>query len=268
MTKRLSKLQRWILTKCLEEVPYHRNTTRDFFGKRFSPSEINRRIISIGGDLEQNAKRILGDEYKELVVKKEGSFRVWNFETQIHETKVSPYYTIKEELCSSRAEEATISRTLKNLVDKGLLKQPEKWGAYFLTEEGFTTANKVLVSDTTVNKCLTDRTNVNERLDDPTTVNTTARGANKLTFEEYQIKANAYLSQRAKFFEPRKEASPEKQQKVFELKTKLNEFQRKFNPDAISAVCCEFCQKKIEELANECGKSDLEELKKQIESIE
>ena len=38
--ERLSKLQKWILKKCLENIFFERGQAREFYGKKFSPGSI------------------------------------------------------------------------------------------------------------------------------------------------------------------------------------------------------------------------------------
>lgn len=132
--ERLSKLQKWILKKCLKDLKiYYRNVFM-FFGKKYSQRQAPE-ILGKGWNLKER----YGDNYKNELnieeVKEEYSFNPRHFWEGY---KITP----KKEFCISNSEKVIISRSFKNLVGKGLLAQPEKWRGYYLTEKGFLKANK------------------------------------------------------------------------------------------------------------------------------
>jgi len=93
--ERLSKLQKWILKRCLKRVLFERQEARLFYGKKFSPGGYEKKAFNV---------------YKS--------------------------YTPKKELRSTRAIEASISRSLTNLLGRGLLGYDPMTG-YYLTEKAF-----------------------------------------------------------------------------------------------------------------------------------
>jgi hypothetical protein len=221
-TQRLSKLQKWILTKALEDIPYGRNTTREFFGKRFSPSKKDK-------EFEWYKKDRLTEKEKETLLEtKEIEKRQWNWEKQTWENNKVTITLPKDIFVSTKAEEVVISRSLKNLVSKGILEQPRKWGTYHLTQEGFVIANKCHDESTivnekgasaqSVNKSLPGETNVNKRSGVTPIVNIIPRPWKLLNYKEYLSKIEEYESKRSAFFKSYTPPSPEKQQKMFELK--------------------------------------------------
>jgi len=114
--ERLSKLQKWILTRCLENKTWGitRDEVREFFGKKLPP------------------KRHLSEAMNEDINGKKGEKFNWN----------GRYYTPKKELVSTRSIEASISRSFGNLMKRELLTEKHHFGQHYLTETGFLKANK------------------------------------------------------------------------------------------------------------------------------
>ena len=114
--ERLSKLQKWILTRCLENKTQGitRSEAREFFGKKLPP------------------KRHLSEAIGEDIDRKKGEKFDWN----------GRYYTPKKELVSTRSIEASISRSFNNLIKRELLTKKYHFGQHYLTEAGFLKVNK------------------------------------------------------------------------------------------------------------------------------
>ncbi len=136
---RLSKLQKWILEKCLKDLGVSYQDIMGFFGKKYT----NRKPEFRGGI--EYFKKEYGKNYKKVFdverVKQEtrGGY-VW------HGFKVSR----KPELCFTNSEKAIASRSLKSLIKKGFLIQPRKWGEYRLTKAGLLKANNFIIRDKTI----------------------------------------------------------------------------------------------------------------------
>ena len=114
--ERLSKLQKWILEKCVEDLSIPRDKAREFYGKYFSPKGRH-------GPLSFPVR----EEQKKFYDYDKG--KGWREQ-----------YRPKKEFLTTRAMEATISRTFRNLVGKGYLVK-ERFG-YQLTEKGWLKVNK------------------------------------------------------------------------------------------------------------------------------
>ena len=114
--ERLSKLQKWILTRCLENKiqGITRDEVREFFGKKLSP------------------KRHFSEAMSEDIDGKKGEKFDWN----------GRYYTPKKELISTRSIEASISRSFNSLITRELLTKKYTSGQHYLTETGFLKVNK------------------------------------------------------------------------------------------------------------------------------
>lgn len=131
--ERLSKLQKWILEKCLKEGTIWRGTIREFFGKKFSEKPKWYRDVVF--DYHKEGKKLFDKE----------GLDINDYEFFIARNGVGDEfdaYRPKKEKCSTRSIEATISRSLKKLIVKELLTQPKKYGKYRLTEKGFLKVNK------------------------------------------------------------------------------------------------------------------------------
>ncbi|MBA7579851.1 hypothetical protein ES695_19520 [Candidatus Atribacteria bacterium 1244-E10-H5-B2] len=113
---RLSKLQKWILNRCLENKGngISRDESREFFGKRLPP------------------KRHLCEALHESTFGTEGEKFDWN----------GRYYTPKKELISTRSIEASVSRSFNNLIKREFLTEKYHYGQCFLTEKGFLKVNE------------------------------------------------------------------------------------------------------------------------------
>ena len=137
--ERLSKLQKWILEKCLNELEIYYQGIYKFFGKKYTV----RKPETFGKGFD--FKKHYGDKYEEEL-DIENIKREWppdpdfpngfNWEGY----KINP----KKEFCITNSEKVVISRSLKGLIKKGFLIQIKKWGEYRLTEKGFLKANKFL----------------------------------------------------------------------------------------------------------------------------
>jgi len=137
--ERLSKLQKWILGKCLKDLGVRYQATFTFFGKRGT----KRKPDFYGKGY--NLKEELGENYKkefdiEKVKQEMWGGYVW------HGLKVSR----KPEFCITNSEKAVASRSLKSLIKKGFLIQPRKYGEYRLTKVGLLKANNLNTRDKTI----------------------------------------------------------------------------------------------------------------------
>ena len=137
--ERLSKLQKWILEKCLKDLGINYQDTAGFFGKKYTNKKPE--FIGEGHDL----KKMYGENYKkefdiEKVKQEKWGGYVW------HGLKVSR----KPEFCITNSEKAVASRSLKSLIKKGFLIQPRKYGEYRLTKVGLLKANNLDTRDKTI----------------------------------------------------------------------------------------------------------------------
>lgn len=114
--ERLSKLQKWILNRCLENKKYGiiRDESREFFGKKLPPKR-----HTIEG-LQESAFGTEGEKFH------------WE----------GRFFTPKKELISTRSIEASISRSFNNLIRRGFITDRYYHGQCFLTEKGFLKVNK------------------------------------------------------------------------------------------------------------------------------
>ena len=129
MTTRLSKLQKWILEKCLNDLRIRYQDIFAFFGKRGTKGKPS--ILHEEYDLEKRFGKNYKKEFDIERVKRGSGTYVWKG------LKVSR----KPEFCITNSEKAIISRSLKGLMKKGYLVKSEKWKDYRLTNEGFIKAN-------------------------------------------------------------------------------------------------------------------------------
>lgn len=109
-TQRLSRLQKWVLEQCLNG-PIRRAKIREFYGKKFSPSA-----------WENEAREEIKDKNN-------------------YEETVMSGYVPKKKLISTMAIEASISRSLSNLLRKKWLKRFRSHGIagrheYRITDAG------------------------------------------------------------------------------------------------------------------------------------
>jgi hypothetical protein len=163
--ERLSKLQKWILKECLERGYLRGNEAREYFGKRYPgskrhPKTFPKRDFNLA-KVEEARERIFGKDHKddaiiETIIEKAPigyCFPIYdsNFKRVGQEYEREVYtISIKPELIITRSEEAVISRSYKNLLNKGFLKRNGKYGKYRLTEKGLVKANKFVTRDTNV----------------------------------------------------------------------------------------------------------------------
>ena len=120
--ERLSKLQKWILSRCMEEILLRRNEVRKFYGKKL-PHGVKTRSFPPG-----IMERVIRREEMELYDITLEEHKLWNPET--HRCDIPLEYTIvtpKGEYISTRAEEVSISRSLRNLEDKGFITREKEW---------------------------------------------------------------------------------------------------------------------------------------------
>lgn len=266
--ERLSKLQKWILIHCLEEVFLGRNEAREFYGKKFS---CNPKIDSWPSEsLEYRIKNsnppFTPDEMKLYDITKE-EHKTWNPETNRYD--IPDEYTIftpKSEYVSTKAEEVAISRSFKNLSDKEFITRTKKWGAWHLTEKGF------LIAKNSATPC----SKVNLKDDDTFIANKAVTHDSFDNFKDYNSKieeSEAANKKRLSEIEAafrgvsRKDESPEKAEKRRQLRFKELEFQTKFTPHAIFSLCCDSCKKRIVEFEIECGANEITALMKELEAL-
>ena len=135
--ERLSKLQKWILKQCLKNTSIHRKEIREFWGKKLAPSYANR-----GEVCEEEIESKMLDK---------SDFNPQTYQHPAGDGRTYNVYVPKEELISTEAIEASISRSIKNLLEKDLLKHFTKhveeglWilrYRYCLTDKGFREVNK------------------------------------------------------------------------------------------------------------------------------
>lgn len=115
--ERLSKLQKWILNRCLENKGSGivRDESREFFGKKLPPKRYSNEALREGFGWGEK-----GEKFN------------WN----------GRYYTPKKELISTRSIEASVSRSFNNLIRKGFITDRYYFGQCFLTEKGFLKVNE------------------------------------------------------------------------------------------------------------------------------
>lgn len=135
--ERLSKLQKWILSRCMEEMLLRRNEARKFYGKKL-PYGVETRLFPPG-----MMERVIKPEEMEWYDVTLKEHKLWNYET--HSCDIPQEYTIvtpKGEYISTKAEEVSISRSFKKLEDKGFITREKEWRPWRLTERGFLIAKK------------------------------------------------------------------------------------------------------------------------------
>jgi len=133
--QRLSKLQKRILEKCLNDLSICYRGAWEFYGKKFTENTKSK-IFSTDCE-EQELTRRLGKNYKT-------EFDIEEYQGEyMGKTWHGLRFTPKKEYCITNSEKAVISRSLKGLVNKGLLVQLSKWGPYNLTEAGYLKANNL-----------------------------------------------------------------------------------------------------------------------------
>lgn len=231
--ERLSKLQKWVLLKCLEEKTFYRDMIRQFYGKHYPPSYKDK---PLNWRDEERADNKMLEEMQREVRKYDYDIGKWTDEVKIYHYKV-----IKEKDITTKAEESAISRTLTKMKIKGLLEQENKWRAYYLTEKGFLIVNSFHDGVTIAN------------------------------FKEYRNVVDQQFAESKRgyenFINSFKKPSEEYQKKAIELKSKLEDYGNKFNADTIFNICCDGCQTKIYKLQKDSGVNELKILKQEIEGL-
>jgi len=148
----------------------------------------------------------------------------------------------------SNAERVIIHRTLRNMVEKGLLYHRGNWWFFHLTEKGFNAFLKT-------NKSLQLSTSVN--------------------FKDYQKRAEQKDEEDQKRLSAiestlsgvsLKNESPERVGKREQLRLKRQEFFSKFTTDAVFNLCCESCKEKILEFQIQCGAEEIKKLEEELET--
>jgi hypothetical protein len=133
--ERLSKLQNWILTRCLEnkEQGIARSEAREFFGKKFS--EKLKWYRDVVFDYHQEGKKLFDKEGLDI-----NDYEFFIARNGIGEEFDA--YRPKKEKCSTRSIEASIPRSFNNLIKRELLTKKYSFGQHFLTEAGFLKVNR------------------------------------------------------------------------------------------------------------------------------
>ncbi len=147
--QRLSKLQKWILEQSIKRVENNtwgldNHTCIAFFGKEFMPKYKSQKLFEFEWEYSKM-------EDKSKLDKFEGNFNVWDGQEKKWVVKTKTYFKVKDDYILSEAEQVTISRSLKNMVGKGLLWKQLKYGPYFLSEAGFLIAKKSVPRCTILN---------------------------------------------------------------------------------------------------------------------
>ncbi|MCL5070829.1 MAG: hypothetical protein M1308_08025 [Actinobacteria bacterium] len=138
--ERLSRLQKWILARCLKNKIIYRNEVKKYYGKEF-PGLYRNKIIWYWNMGRYRNKKNMFEKYEGLVF-------MWTYdeESGIGEQKhrIKNYYKVKEEFIIKRWEETDISRSINNLIKRGILIQTEEPARGLkLTAEGLLKANKL-----------------------------------------------------------------------------------------------------------------------------
>ncbi len=135
--ERLGKLQKWILSRCMQEILLPQNAARNFYRKKL-PYGVKTRSFPPG-----IIERVIKPEEMELYNITLEEHKLWNPETCCCDIPME--YTIvtpKVEYISTKAEEESISRAFKKLEAKGLIAREKEWRPWRLTERGFLIAKK------------------------------------------------------------------------------------------------------------------------------
>ena len=143
--QRLSKLQKWILEQSIKHIENNKLglDNRDcisFFGKEYMPRYKNQKLFESEWKYSKVEDKSKLDEF-------EGNFNVWDYQEKKWVVTTKKYFKVKNDYILSEAEQVTISRSLKNMVEKGLIWKKLKYDPYFLTEMGF------LIAKETVTRC-------------------------------------------------------------------------------------------------------------------
>jgi len=231
--ERLSKSQKWILRRCFEKKMIQRSDVREFYAKTYPPSTKDKELDP--HELKRTDKSML-EERQEERRKFDSEQRKWTNETYLHR-----FYVVKEQYVTTKAEEVTISRTLKNLMNKGSLEQIGKRGAYFLTEKGYRIAHIFY------------------------------NGVTFLSYKQYKDAIDEQIAEEERRYEASinsfKPPSEEYRKKALEYNAMLKEYEKRFNPKSMSELCCDKCQEKIVQLQKESGVVELIALKQELEEL-
>ena len=231
--ERLSKLQKWILTKCLEGGMFHRNEIRGFYGKKYPPSDKDKERSWV--DVDRTDKHMIEEREVE---RNEWEFKLRRFtdKTYIHKYKV-----IKEQYITTKAEEVAITRTFSNLKNKDLLNPVDKWGRCYLSEKGFLIAKSFPGEGKFVNY-----REYKKAIDEEV-------AKAKKEFEQFRKRTRLMF----------KGPTEEEKKKIAEYEAKLKEYESKFNIKTISDLCCEECLDKIVKLQKDSGVEEVKELEQE-----
>ena len=134
--ERLSKLQEWILKRCSANG-ICRSDVIEFFGKKYPRKYRNQkryRTKIFENELERYFNEYLGRRCH--FEERQGDFERYDWDQKRIVVEKRKYYVVKEKLISTNSEEVIITKSLKNMVKKGLLSQSKKWGDYYLTKKG------------------------------------------------------------------------------------------------------------------------------------
>lgn len=125
--ERLSRLQKWILIEAYKNIAIPRRHIRLFFGKWFHPGKYNFNL-----DDTPSFEAMMGEDKEKAFDRK---FFNWQEVNDRFGKRELPL--MKKEYQSTKAIEVTISRALKNMIEKGILQKNPDWENYILTEKGF-----------------------------------------------------------------------------------------------------------------------------------
>ncbi len=131
--ERLSKIQKWILERCLENLSIHFRGTAEFFGKKYL-----RKADVMPQQRNYGLEYFLGEDFEKYYIVEKVE---WPNKYQPDGIFRGYRTTPRQEFLPTNSEKVIASRSLKNLVDKGLLVQDGKYGSYTLTEEGVLKVN-------------------------------------------------------------------------------------------------------------------------------
>lgn len=142
-TERLSKLQKWILTTCMENAGIRYRDVFKYYGRLFSCKQVKSDALRMDG-CERRDGKVLEDFRKEYpadtyYVKETHGYERWGGHSHYTE---GYEFTSKEHTIITGSEKAVISRCLKLMVQRELLSLPPRGNnRYHLTESGCVKAN-------------------------------------------------------------------------------------------------------------------------------
>lgn len=129
---RLSKLQKWILKRCLKDLFVYRDEAREFYGKKFGENPNQWDAVC---DYNNEGIVVLEREHKDV-----NDYEPCDFVNGLGEKWGG--WKPKKGLCSNRSIEASVSRSFNQLIKFDLLTNPDHFRKHFLTESGFLNVNK------------------------------------------------------------------------------------------------------------------------------